>query len=171
MRPAFAAAAFLVLLSGCVSTSPSAPCDDPQSGTLVRVLDGDTFEILMIGSATAEQIRLVGINTPEMGSGDEPDDCLAVEARDELELLLSGEDLQICTDEEELDRYGRTLGYVYIRENGTFVNQLMVERGYACSYPFPPNTLHLEALDAAEAEARSAALGVWGLCPSGCGVP
>jgi micrococcal nuclease len=39
----------------------------------------------------------------------------------------------------------------------------LVEKGYAQAYPYPPNTKYEERFAAAQDEARSAGLGIWGL--------
>ncbi len=44
-------------------------------------------------------------------------------------------------DVQQLDKYGRTLAYVYL-EDGTFVNAWLVENGYAMVMTVPPNVKH-----------------------------
>ena len=62
----------------------------PRVETISRVVDGDTVVL-----ESGEIIRLAGINTPELAKKDQPDQPLAVEARDALVDLIGGRSIQI----------------------------------------------------------------------------
>jgi micrococcal nuclease len=50
------------------------------------------------------------------------------------------------------------------RRDGTFVNLLLVEEGYAEAVRFPPNHAHQAELDDAQSAARADGRGLWSAC-------
>ena len=129
------------------------------------------MEVLLEGEASGTLVRLIGVNAPELNGGGAAAACHAEEARTALQGLLSDDPIYLCTDVEETDRYQRVLAYAYAQDPLRFINLQLLEGGSACAYPFPPNTRHRDSFEAAEESARRSALGVWGLCPDGCGQP
>lgn len=107
-----------------------------------------------------EKIRLLGINSPEVANNDQPGQIMGNEAKQRLTELVSGKLVQLRTDKEKLDVYGRTLAQVYLR-NGTWVNAQMVREGLAHVYIFAPNFSSVSALQQAEGEARDNRRGIW----------
>jgi len=97
-------------------------------GEKVRyVIDGDTFIL-----ENNQRVRMIGIDAPEVGHRKygkraEP---FGREARHYLKQLIEKKEVVLKPGEEPFDRFGRRLAYVYL-EDGTFVNQKMVEDGYA----------------------------------------
>lgn len=87
-----------------------------------RVIDGDTIK------ANNESIRLLGINTPELG------EAYYSEAGDFLEDLILNESIELRVSREREDRYGRLLRYVFYK--GENINLKLVQEGYANFY-FP----------------------------------
>jgi len=85
---------------------------------VVRVIDGDTFVIL-----TGERVRLIGIDTPEIG-----EKCYE-EAKEYLKNLVEGRIVILTYDKRRYDNYGRLLAYVWL--GTTLVNELMIKEGYA----------------------------------------
>ena len=86
--------------------------------------DGDTCT-----STQGEKIRLACIDTPEL-SGAKADPVPAKEARDYLNSLVSGRDVDIRRITK--DRYDRTVAELSI--NGINIQQIMVQKGYAKIY-------------------------------------
>jgi endonuclease YncB( thermonuclease family) len=98
-------------------------------------------------------------------------ECFGPEAKARLaELLPEGTEVRLERDVEARDQYDRLLAYVYRAEDEAFVNLLLVEEGYAESYPYRPNTAHQADFDAAEQAARTAERGLWPAC-GGTDVP
>ena len=162
MRRGLVAATVLALLGGCGTGGSAAPVE-AGLGTVDRPVDGDTV-VVRIGGAT-ESVRLIGIDTPESVSQDVPVECFGPEAKQRLaELLPAGTAVRLERDVEARDRYDRLLAYVHRAEDGVFVNLLLVEEGYAESFPYRPNTAHQGELDAAEQQARAAERGLWPVC-------
>jgi hypothetical protein len=77
-----------------------------------------------------------------------------------LKELILGKQVRLSFDKEKKDRYGRTLAHVWMRD-GLWVNQYMVEKGYAHVYTFEPNTRWVKKLLEAEHIAQREKRGVW----------
>lgn len=93
------------------------------TGKLVKVLDGDTVEVLHGGKA--ERIRLAQIDCPEKN---QPFGQAA------KKYVLGVAAHKIVTVEVEIvDRYGRTVGEVFLPD-GSNLNKLIVGAGYAWQY-------------------------------------
>lgn len=133
-------------------------------GTVVRVVDGDTIIVRGPGGRT-EDIRLIGIDTPETVDPRRPVGCYGPEASAYAKHLLTGRSVILRYDRETNDRYGRFLAYVWLTgRHAQFVNARLVELGYARAYPFPPNTAHEALFAALERAAAVAGRGLWSSC-------
>jgi len=154
VRSALVAWAGLAALAAACSGGGS-ECGS-TSGTVARVIDGDTIEL-----ESGETIRYLMVDTPENTSSVE---CYGPEATAFNADLVEGKDVDIEYDTECTDRYDRLLAYVSV--DGREVNSLLVERGFGCVLYIPPNgTDREEEFDALEATARSDSRGLWGACP------
>ena len=132
--------------------------------TVTSVTAGDTVEA-DFGSGATERVRLLGIDTPETVRPGHPVDCWGPEASARTtELLPVGSEVLVQRDQEARDRYGRLLLYVW-RDDGLFVNQVLVEEGHARTMFFAPNHARRAELTAAAATARAAGRGLWVHCP------
>jgi micrococcal nuclease len=127
---------------------------------VVRVVDGDTIEVELGGEE--EDVRYIGIDTPESAIPGEPVECFGKEAAAANEDLVGGETVRLVFDAERRDHYGRLLAYVYA--DGTFVNARLVEDGYATTLEIEPNTSRAEQLGRLEAAAGREGIGLWGSC-------
>jgi len=127
---------------------------------VVRVIDGDT--IVVSGDV---RVRLIGVDTPETVDPSRPVECFGPESSRYLhELLPVGTTIRLVYDVERLDRYGRTLAYVYKLTDGVFVNLAVARNGFAVQLTVPPNVAHAEEFRVAVAQARVASLGRWRDC-------
>ncbi len=121
----------------------------------VEIIDGDTFV-----DSDGEQIRLLGIDTPEAG------EAFYMAASRTLDSLLTGKTIRYEFDSRKRDRYGRLLAYLFTGED--FVNQAMLRSGLASVYIFPKdmkNVYYRSALIEAQNYARRNNLGIWSLEP------
>lgn len=124
--------------------------------TVDYVHDGDTLFL-----ADGRKVRLLGINTPEIGKHLE---CYGTEATAlTRQLLPAGTHVWVQRDIDELDQYGRSLLFIY-RNDGLNVNLELLREGAAEVEMFKPNVLLHDEVYAAEDAARSARLGLWGAC-------
>jgi micrococcal nuclease len=117
----------------------------------VSVTDGDTLRVAIDGAE--ERLRLIGINAPESG------ECYADQAAARLAQLVAGADLRLERDVSDRNQFGRVLRYVYVGD--LFVNNALVREGYVNAYRYEPDTAMADRLDASEAAARTAGLGLW----------
>ncbi len=146
----------LCLTGPLLASQQCRPCNEPLQD-VERVIDGDTLVL-----ERGEKVRLIGINTPELGHRGDPDEPGARSARDALERLVqaSGRRLRVCPGSEARDRYGRLLAHLADRQGDDIVNKLLrAGQGYVIA--IPPNLGSLDCHLASEAQAREAGLGVW----------
>ncbi len=131
----------------------------PADSVLVkRVVDGDTIEL-----ESGEKVRYIGINTPETVDARKPVQCFGKEASEYNKNLVEGEAVNLVKDISNVDRYGRLLRYVYLK-NGIFVNLKLVQEGYAYAATFPPDVRYSQLFKNAAAEAESNKRGLWAAC-------
>ena len=148
------------LLMGCGET-PSRPAG---AATVLRVVDGDTV-VVNIGGAE-ENVRLIGVDTPETVDPRRPVGCFGKEAGAHTKSLLpEGTEVRLERDVEQRDRYGRLLAYVYRSSDGLFVNDALLRDGYGQLLTIPPNVAHVERFTASQRAAREAGAGLWSACP------
>lgn len=117
------------------------------AGKVVGVLDGDTIDVLI--DLRPVRIRLAEIDAPEKKQP------WGTRSRQVLSALVFGQ--QVTVREEGTDRYRRTIGTVFV--DGRNVNRAMVGAGMAWAYRL---YLRDKKLLDVEADARSAARGLWG---------
>lgn len=116
-----------------------------ENGTQFRVLeviDGDTIEVDYFG--VPKQVRLLGINTPEIESRLSHQECLGSEATNVTDYLLNqGAKVYLSRDEDnqDTDPYGRLLRYVDIPNSNNRayrLNEVLVYMGLATAAPQYP---------------------------------
>jgi micrococcal nuclease len=136
----------------------------PWTGTVSRVVDGDTIVVDVAG--LWETVRIIGIDTPEIVDPRKPVEAFAKEASDYTKRTLSGKTVKLVADPGNTrighrDRYGRLLAYVWVGES--FFNETIIRDGYAHAYvKYPFRQDYMELFRAAEKEAREASRGLWG---------
>lgn len=136
-------------LNSCGS-APRPASPPPASCVVERVGDGDTFSC-----RDGRKVRLLGIDTPELGQGEPGRQAHAALRR----LLPRGTTVRLEQDVAPRDRYRRELAYVW---TGTrMVNETLVREGWAVLYTLPPNVKHAARLERAQKEARTARAGLW----------
>ncbi len=95
----------------------------PLEGKVARVIDGDSLWVEPPAPAAPVELRLEGIDAPEICQAWGP------EAKQALAELLQGKQVSVRTVGR--DSYGRTLGTVYLDTQN--INKLMVQEGHAWS--------------------------------------
>lgn len=123
------------------------------TGRIVKVLDGDTVEVLD-ASNTPHRVRLAGIDAPEKAQ------AFGARAKQKLLSLVGGQ--VVTVDWHKTDRYGRTVGKVLV--DGHDANLGMINAGlawwyrkYASEQDAADRTLYAAAEDQARTECR----GLW----------
>jgi endonuclease YncB( thermonuclease family) len=137
-----------------------AECPVPATLPLVQVaraVDGDTLRLV-----DGRSVRLIGINTPELGRKGRMDEPGAKAARDRLQALVkaSAGKVMIQPGAEPYDRHGRTLAHVYTPQ-GRNIEATLLGEGLGFQVVVPPNDALKECHAAAERAARKAGLGLW----------
>jgi len=122
-----------------------------------QVIDGDTILL-----TNGEQVRYLGIDTPETHHPDVGEEAYGPEATEYNRNLVMGKRLRLekGNTEEDRDGYGRLLRFVYT-EGGKFVNYEMVLGGYAQVFYIPPEAKYKSMLLAAQASAKAQERGIW----------
>ena len=117
------------------------------TGKVVRVLDGDTIEVLV--NKEPIRIRLADIDCPEKKQpfGNAAKKYVLETAAHEI----------VAVDARSKDRYGRTIGEV-ILPNGESLNRLLISNGYAWHYKKYSKDASLAEL---ENQARMDKVGLW----------
>jgi micrococcal nuclease len=129
--------------------------------SVIRVVDGDTIEA-QIGDQV-EDVRYIGVDTPETVKPDAPVECFGPQASAFNHRLVEHRSVRLVFDAERRDVYGRLLAYVY--RDGLFVNASLVRRGLARSLTIPPNDRFAPLFRRLEMRAARAGRGLWGACP------
>jgi len=135
----------------------SQPEDGYTTYQVARVIDGDTIEL-----TSGETVRYIGMDTPELASGNQPDDCYAREATQANSQLVLGQAVTLSRDERDVDRFGRWLRYVYVDD--VLINRELVVSGYARAFAVPPDTRYQDVFDEAELQAKARQVGLWSAC-------
>ncbi|VVN38655.1 hypothetical protein PS662_05322 [Pseudomonas fluorescens] len=162
LKKASLAGAFFV--SAIWLSGAQAFCPAPNGLTPVavqRVVDGDTLRL-----SDGRSVRMIGLNTPELGKQGRTDEPFAVAARKRLEALVAASDgrVGLLPGKESKDRYGRTLAHVY-GANGANLEAQMLAEGLGFQVAVAPNVDLVSCQQAAERSARGARLGVWRQSP------
>ncbi len=140
--------------------------EDPDSGPassialVTRVVDGDTIEARIDGRT--EDVRLIGIDTPETVKPGTPVQCFGPRASYFTKRRLEGRRVRLVFGVERRDVYGRLLAYAYL--GGHFFNPILVRRGLARTLTIPPNDRFARRLERLELAAARAGRGLWGSC-------
>lgn len=132
---------------------------DGPRGIVREVVDGDT---VLLESGLV--VRLIGIQAPKLALGREgfEDWPMGEEARTTLAAIALGHTVEVRYGGETLDRYGRSLGQLFVTgETPVWVQAEMLRAGMARVYSFPDNRACLGELLAAETHARAMSLGIW----------
>jgi micrococcal nuclease len=131
-----------------------------SAAQVVRVVDGDTIEARIEGEV--EDVRLIGVDTPETVKPDTPVQCFGPRASRFTKQRLEGRRVRLVFGVERRDVYGRLLAYVYLGDR--FFNPILVRRGLARSLTIPPNDRFAARFRRLELAAARTGRGLWGAC-------
>jgi len=169
---------FLIFSDGLVSKAYSSSlftkdCSKEKKYHLIKTIcDGDTVSL---GECTGKQkdlrIRFLGIDSFETKQNN-----FGKDGKRFLTELLLNKEICIESDVQEKDKYGRTLGYVFINKpmkseswdpgfmdarDQIFVNEELLKKGYAILYNSSTNKKYIDRLKKAQIFARQNMLGIW----------
>ena len=149
---------FVSALSVLAVVPAQAQCPRLAGGFEARVAhvyDGDTLKL-----ADGRRVRLIGVNTPEMGRDGTPDQPLAQVARRWLEQRIGTGPVYLVPGVEARDRYGRLLAHLYLPD-GRLASEELLRQGLGHALAVGRNTRLLACLFAADARAMAEHQGVW----------
>ncbi len=148
--------------------SYSLPTEGIGPVDVVHVVDGDTIVVNIDNRDVT--VRLYGIDTPETVKPNTPVACYGTEASDHTKQLLTGRRVTLKPDptQDRVDKYGRTLAYVW-RDDGLFVNLDLVENAFAREYTYKNPYQYQSQFRSLEATAKANHAGLWNplACPFG----
>lgn len=131
-----------------------------REGFCEEVVDGDTIVVVQDGKDV--HIRLIGVDTPETKDPRKPVQYFGKEASRFTTENVRGKKvtLQLDPHMNAVDRYGRTLAYVYVED--VLINEEIIRRGFGhayVKYPFDPKMM--DRFRDAERDAREHKRGLW----------
>ena len=134
-----------------------------QRARVIEVVDGDTVRV-RLRSGRTEDVRMIGIDTPEVYGGVE---CGGPQASRSLKRMLpAGQRVRLISDptQDRRDRYHRILRYV-VKPSGVDTNHRQLSKGWARVYVYDSTPFErVRVYRAARDDARAASRGIWGLC-------
>lgn len=126
---------------------------------VTKIVDGDTINVEPFDDGE-NSVRLLGIDTPETNYYGRSQGEHAADATDFLkELISAGDIVRIESDQEERDKYGRILGYVFRDDEN--INVKLVAEGMAVPYQIYPNLRFFDAIRQATISARESKKGIF----------
>ena len=151
-----------LLLAGSPRPATASACQANKTTERVQVVyvyDGDTVKL-----NDGRRLRLIGINTPEAGGKDQPDQPLADAARLALQRLLETGNRMLLLQygQQDHDHYGRLLAHAFL-EDGDNVAVHLLQLGLATTLLVPPNSWGADCYQRIENEARLDRQGLWAL--------
>ena len=126
-------------------------------GMVTHVVDGDTVAV-SLADGRAERVRLIGIDTPEVGQ------CGFARASRYARAVALGRRAVLVGDPTQAtrDRYGRLLAYVWV--GGRDLGYQQLARGFARVYVYDRPFRRLTAYERAERVGRRRTDGIWHGC-------
>src|SRR3990172_8750190 len=135
-----------------------------ESLIVTRVVDGDTIVVLING--VSEKVRLIGVDTPETVDPRKAVQCFEKEASMFAEDLLLNNAVRLEADasQDNRDKYGRLLRYVFLENGSTnnmLINKEIISEGYGHEYTYRIPYKYQNDFKNAEQIAREAQKGLW----------
>ena len=129
-----------------------------EKAVVKYVIDGDTIVL-----TDNRHVRLIGINTPEIGRDGRPAQPGADQAHNYLSgLLPENTTINLRYDQQRVDHYKRTLAHLFL-EDGANIQALLLDRGLFTTLTIPPNLEFLDCYASSSATAQSLRIGLWAL--------
>lgn len=132
-----------------------------ETAVVTKVVDGDTIDVSLHGAP--QKIRIIGINTPESVDPRRGVQCFGLEASHIAKEKLTGQGVLLEKDpsQDERDKYGRLLRFVWTDSGKTDFGAWMIANGYAYEYTY--DTPHKQQTHYRELqkEAENTRRGLW----------
>ena len=96
----------------------SAHATSAQPLTCIRVVDGDTIIL-----SNGETVRLIGVDTPKTEYPGKPGEYFGKEATAFTKRMVEGKEVTLEYGQQQRDKYGRLLAYVYLMDGTLTLNK------------------------------------------------
>lgn len=164
---------FTLLVSGCVDPANEEVGESGEriEGVFTNIVDGDTYDFRS-ESGTEYRIRILGVDTPEVYSDNDPEfweDCgfdeeylkeWGEKSTDFVKDNYDGAEVEI--EKRGIDPYDRQRAKVFTQDNSS-LSRILLNEGYANTFTaraFPEMNEYLEL----ERNAREKRKGIWEGC-------
>lgn len=125
---------------------------------VTKIVDGDTVHVGRGWRNTT--VQFLGVDTHETVHPDKPVEFLGPEASEFTKKTLKGRKVHLeFESSNQMDKYGRLLGYVYLSD-GSLFNAELIKRGYARVIA-PSYSRYYDEFLNYEREAMAAGRGIW----------
>lgn len=133
------------------------------------VADGDTLKL-----EDGSWVRLIGIDAPEYHESEKlfrdakrgKKDIAKIKEMGARSMKFTrslAENKKVCLefDVEKYDHYQRLLAYVFLVEDGAFLNAKIIEAGFAKTMTIPPNVKYADLFRTLQRQAKEEKRGLW----------
>lgn len=142
--------------SNAVLQKITASKNQKQTFKVLKIYDGDTIQIS--GLDLIFKVRLVGIDSPELGYRGQQSQAFSQKSKKHLSSLLKNK--KITLKSYGLGGYGRQLAEIFVDKKN--INLLMIKAGLAEVYKGKPaRQLDIQQYFEEEKKARASRLGMW----------
>ena len=124
---------------------------------VAQVYDGDTVRLV-----DGRKLRVIGINTPERGREGKKDEPFYLEAKKQLQQIISknNNQIKIVFGKDKRDRYKRYLANIFTMNNEN-ITEILIKNGMGFNIAIPPNIQFLDCYQNSERDAKKNKLGIW----------
>lgn len=146
-----------------LTSVPDAAASSRMAATITNCRDGDTCRMTTVSGHMWMNVRLAGIDAPEIESKRKKSkgQPLGQAAKDFANAELAGQQVEI--EQVDLDNYNRPVVVIW-NKNKNF-NLTIVEEGLAEAYRGPVKRIDRSQYIAAETKARTEKKGIWKIAP------
>ena len=132
-------------------------CSPLFAEQVIAVFDGDTIKL-----KDQRIIRIIGIDTPELGRRGKPGQPYAQTSKKRLAELIrqSNFEVELFFDAQRKDRYHRELAYVQLAD-GRDAGKILLREGLATLLVIPPNVSRANHYAGIESKARKQRRNIW----------
>ena len=130
---------------------------DLEEVYVTKVIDGDTFVYRKNGKNI--KVRLIGVNTPELHHPFKGEEYFGKEAKEFTKNKIYNKKVYLEKDEEDLDKYGRELRYVWIDDK--MLNDGLLREGFAETMTIKPNNKYEQNFKESLKKAKIERKGMW----------
>lgn len=138
----------VLILFSCNSSNQNETESNSNTGKVVGIVDGDTYDILLNGNETL-RIRMEGIDAPEKGMP------FYRKAKNYLADLCFGKNVRV--EIHDADDHDRKIAFSYL-DDGTELSHEMIKAGFAWHFKKYNTDSDLSEL---EINARKSKIGLW----------